>query len=141
MSLDSLLRVTIDFKTSHLLFPIIIGTLLAVLFLAILATQWRSIGATLATRPAWPAGIDQMRFFGTIALTIVYFLTMPPLGDLYPNTGFGFAVCSIPYLFALGALYLHHRGPRQLLAVGLNAVIAPLVVWYLFSELFNISLP
>ena len=41
----------------------------------------------------------------------------------------------------MSVLYLQQRDKRHLLIAGLNALIAPSVVWYLLSELFNISLP
>lgn len=65
-------RVKIDFTTSHLIFPTVIGVILAVLTVAILITEYRNI---LASGPMWRetfAKMDKLRFFGTIALTIVY---------------------------------------------------------------------
>ncbi|WP_404420564.1 tripartite tricarboxylate transporter TctB family protein [Thalassospira australica] len=141
MSFENLLKVTVDFDTSHIIFPTIIAVILGILFLAILVTRGRTIFASIGSGPWWPVGIDHLRFFGTIAGTVLYFLAMPAVGDIYPNTGLGFYLCSIPYLFAMSVLYLHERGRKQLIIAGLNAVIAPSLVWYILSELFNISLP
>ena len=141
MSQDSLLGVSINFDTSHTVFPTIIAVILGILFVAILVTRGKTMLAAVGNGPWWPVGIDHMRFFGTIAGTVVYFLAMPAVGDLFPNTGLGFYLCSIPYLFGMSVLYLHERGRRQLLIAGLNAIIAPSLVWYILSELFNISLP
>lgn len=141
MSLETLLSVSIDFDTSHTVFPTIVAIVLGILLAAILATRSRAILATIGSTPWWPAKIDHMRFFGTLAGTVLYFIAMPWVGDFYPNTGLGFYICSIPYLFAMSVLYLNQRDKRHLLIAGLNALIAPSVVWYLLSELFNISLP
>ena len=48
--------------------------------------------------------MNKVRFFGTIAITVAYFLLMVPVGNLWPNTGLGFLICSIPYVFLTGAL-------------------------------------
>jgi len=141
MSFDSPFHVTIDFDTSHLIFPTIIAVVLGILFIAILITRGRTMFASVTNAPYWPTGIDHMRFFGTLVLTVAYFLAMPAVGDFFPNTGLGFYLCSIPFLFALSTLYLHQRNRRTLLIAGANALIAPTAVWYLLSEIFNISLP
>ena len=141
MSFESPFHVTIDFNTSHMIFPTIIAVILGILFVSILITRGSTILATVSNGNWWPAGIDHKRFFGTIALTVIYFMAMPAVGDIFPNTGLGFYLCSIPYLFALSTLYLHERSRRTLMIAGANALIAPSLVWYILSELFNISLP
>ncbi|MDP2700339.1 tripartite tricarboxylate transporter TctB family protein [Thalassospira sp.] len=141
MSFSSLLDVSIDFDTSHLVFPTLIAAVLVILLVAIAATNWRVIVSAVGATPTWPAGIDHMRFFGTLIATVIYFIAMPAVGNLYPNTGLGFYICSIVYLFGLGALYLHKRDRRHLTIVTLNALIAPSLVWFILSEIFNLSLP
>ncbi len=140
MDLHSLLQVKIDFATSQNVFPHIIEVVLAILLVIVVATRWRKIVATVSG-PPWPIGIDQVRFFGTLVLTLIYFLAMPVIGNQFPNTGLGFYFASIPYVLAIGLLYVHNRTRRKLIYVVLNAVIAPTFVWYVFSNLFNISLP
>ena len=141
MSFDSPFHVTVEFSSSHLIFPTIIAVILGILFISILITRGSTILATVTNGHWWPASIDHTRFFGTLALTVVYFLAMPSVGDIFPNTGLGFYLCSIPFLFALSTLFLHERSRRTLTIAGANALIAPSVVWYILSELFNISLP
>ncbi|WP_430474666.1 tripartite tricarboxylate transporter TctB family protein [Thalassospira lucentensis] len=141
MSFDSPFHVTIDFSTSHTIFPTIIAVILGILFISILITRGRTMLATVTNGAWWPAGIDHKRFFGTLVLTVIYFMAMPSVGDIFPNTGLGFYLCSIPYLFALSTLFLHERSRRTLTIAAANAIIAPSVVWYILSELFNISLP
>ncbi|WP_158259859.1 tripartite tricarboxylate transporter TctB family protein [Phyllobacterium phragmitis] len=141
MNLASFPNVSIDFATSHLVFPMLVSILLGLLLVAILATRWRTIWGAFTTGPYWPAGIDQLRFFGTIALTVLYFLAMPQIGDLFPNEGYGFLIASIPFLFLMSLLYLHRRSRRQIVIAAINAAIAPTVVWYLLSTVFNLTLP
>jgi hypothetical protein len=140
MDLHSLLQVKIDFATSQNVFPHIMEVVLAILLVIVVATRWQRIVAAVSG-PPWPIGIDQLRFFGTLVLTIVYFLAMPVVGDQFPNTGLGFYFVSIPYVLAIGLLYVHNWRRRTIIFVVLNAVIAPTFVWFVFSNLFNISLP
>ncbi|WP_428929316.1 tripartite tricarboxylate transporter TctB family protein [Marinibacterium sp. SX1] len=134
-------QVTIDFDTSHLIFPTIIGCLLAVLGAAILWTRRRQI----LTAGGYWSGIlrdmDKIRFGGTLVLTLVYFLAMVPVGDIWPNTGLGFLVCSVPYVILTGVLFLHERTVATIWPVALAGVVAPLLVWWLFTEIFFLTLP
>jgi hypothetical protein len=141
MDIASLLKVKIDFATSHVIFPHIIEAILAILLVVILAVRWPRIVAAVGSGPVWPLGIDKLRFFGTIAITVVYFLAMPAIGDRFPNTGLGFYFASIPYVLAISVLYLHDWRPRPLAYALANAVIAPTIVWYVLANVFNISLP
>ncbi len=103
--MGDLTRVTIDFETSHLVFPTIIGVILSVLGLAILVTHRHEIAGSGAYWQRTFERMDKIRFFGAIALTVVYFLLMVPVGNVWPNTGLGFLICSIPYVFLTGILF------------------------------------
>lgn len=136
-----LFAVTIDFDTSHLIFPTLIGSILLLLGLAILITRRRAI---LNSGAMWSQTLSQMdkpRFFGTIALTIVYFLLMVPVGDIWPNTGLGFLICSIPFVALTGLLFMHERTTRNVIPMMIVAVIAPTLVWWLFTYVFALTLP
>ena len=139
------LSVHIDFATSHLFFPNIIHWVLAILGISILIVHRREIVGTLrGWAETWKArniDFDKLRLFGTLAIIIVYFAAMEPVGELYPNTGFGFLIMSIPFMFSLSLLYVHDPNPKKLLIMGANAVIVPLVAWYVLAELFFITLP
>ncbi|YBV95066.1 tripartite tricarboxylate transporter TctB family protein (plasmid) [Phyllobacteriaceae bacterium JZ32] len=141
MNFASFPSVSINFETSHLVFPTLISILLGILLVAILATHWRAIWGALTTGPYWPSGIDHLRFFGTVALTVLYFLAMPEIGDLFPNEGYGFLIASIPFLFLMSLLYLHQRTRRYVVIAAINAAVAPTVVWYMLSTVFNLTLP
>ncbi|TNF17903.1 MAG: tripartite tricarboxylate transporter [Rhodobacteraceae bacterium] len=139
--MGSLTQVTIDFEQSHLLFPTLIGGILLTLGLAIVVTRRRRI----ATAGAYWRGIlsrmDRLRLLGTLALTVLYFSLMVPVGDLWPNTGLGFLICSIPYVLATGLLYMHEWPAKQVAIMLAIAVIGPGLVWWLFAEIFFLTLP
>lgn len=139
--MGDLTRVTVDFPTSHLIFPSLIGAILGLLGLAILLTRHRAIlGA-----PTYWAGVvrvmDKRRFLGTLALVVIYFASLEPLGNLWPNRGFGFLFASIPFLFLNGLVLLRQRNARALAVLALISILAPLLSWWLFSEIFFLTLP
>lgn len=144
-TLSELLKVQVDFNQSHLLFPTIVEWLLGLLLLLIALThgpQWLarvrggSVKAKSAGRP-----VDWKRLGGCLALTVVYFAAMEPVGTLRPNTGIGFLLCSIVYGLLLSWLFVHEIDRRKALLLGASSVLTPLVVWALFAYLFKITLP
>jgi Tripartite tricarboxylate transporter TctB family len=139
--MEDFTRVTVNFETSHLIFPTLVAVILTILGVAILITNRRQIAGAGTYWSDVLSSMDRIRFFGTIVLTVVYFSLMVPVGDIWPNTGLGFLICSIPYVFLTGVLFLHHRSPRDLLPVAVMAVVAPTLVWWLFTDLFFLTLP
>ncbi len=139
--MGDLTKVTIDFQSSHLLFPIIIGCVLAVLGLAIVIRERSRIAVS---GDHWRNIFSQMnkfQFFGTLALTLAYFSLMVPVGDYWPNTGLGFLLCSIPFVFLAGLQFMHTRTARSVLILALVAVCVPSLIWWLFTEIFFLTLP
>jgi len=134
-------RVTIDFQTSHLVFPTLIGAILLALGTAILITRRQAIAGAGQYWSQTLAAMDKPRFFGTIALTLVYFLLMVPVGDIWPNTGVGFLICSIPFVALSGLLYLQERTKSAVTVLAVVAVAAPLLVWWVFAHVFFLTLP
>ncbi|MER0236765.1 tripartite tricarboxylate transporter TctB family protein [Fulvimarina sp. MAC8] len=139
--MGGLTQVNIDFSTSHLVFPIIIGSMLALMGLAILLRDRRRIAGAGRYWADLLGTMDKLRFFGTIVITVVYFMTMDPIGYQFPNTGLGFLITSIPYVFLVGVLYLHHRTARALVPIAIMALVAPVLVWWLFTNVFYLTLP
>ncbi|RWM94360.1 MAG: tripartite tricarboxylate transporter [Mesorhizobium sp.] len=134
-------RVTIDFQTSHLVFPTLIGGILLALGIAILVTHRQAIAGAGRYWSQTLAAMDKPRFFGTIVVTLVYFLLMVPVGDIWPNTGMGFLICSIPFVALSGLLYLQERTKSAVTALAVVAVAAPLLVWWVFAHVFFLTLP
>lgn len=134
-------KVTIDFETSHLLFPTIIACILALLGACVLIRDRKRLATTGKHWSDIFEKMDKKRFFVTLFLTVVYFSLMVPIGDIWPNTGYGFLICSIPFLFLAGMLFLHEYTKRTILPIVIVALIAPTFVWWLFTDLFFLSLP
>lgn len=145
MNSSDLLAVSIDFDQSHLFFPRIIHWLLLIMLVTIVLKQGlpylREVRSGNKSLPFVGEPMDWLRFLGTIVLTIGYFIAMQHVGELYPNTGYGFLFMSIPYMFALSVLYLHQRDFWHLLKAAINALVAPITAWYVLAEIFYITLP
>jgi hypothetical protein len=139
--MGDLTRIKVDFATSHLVFPILIGIVLLLLGAAILITQRRELlGAGAMWRETF-AGMDKPRFFDTLGLTIAYFSLMVPVGEIWPNTGMGFLLCSVPFVALSGILFLHERAMAKMVPIFIVALIGPVLVWWLFSDIFYLTLP
>ncbi len=139
--MGGLTHVSVNFETSHLIFPTLIGSILALLGLAILIVHRREIAGSGAMWRAHLRAMDRPRFFGTLGLVLVYFLAMVPVGDVWPNTGLGFLLCSIPFVFLSGLLFMHDRSAKPVAVLALVALIAPSLVWWLFTNVFSLTLP
>lgn len=136
-----LFAVSIDFDTSHLIFPRIIAVVLGLLGLAILIRDRRRIAGAGAYWRKTFAEMDRLRFIGALTLTLLYFSLMLPVGDFWPNTGMGFLLCSVPYVLLTGLLFMHERPLRAVLPLAIVALVAPTFVWWLFTYPFFMTLP
>ena len=135
------MNITIDFETSHLVFPTVIGVILATLGLAILIRDRRRIAAAGGYWRETLHWMDKKRFFGTLALTLIYFSLMVPVGNIWPNTGYGFLFSSIPFVFLSGLLFMHERTLRALIPLAIVAIVGPTFVWWLFTYPLFLTLP
>lgn len=139
------LRVTIDFDQSHLFFPRIMTWVLVGLVLLAVGARHREFarnwGGMCRNCASAAKGFDVKRFGATIALLVVYAVAMDRLSDVWPNTGLSFLVCSMAFTAAMSLLYVHDPDRKKLVAIGLAAVLAPLVVWYALAKLFFLTLP
>lgn len=144
-TINSLLEVSIEFENSHLVFPTIIMYLLGIVLVVILLTNYKTLFAKLKGEQGgfrfFAPDADKFRLFSTLTLTTIYFYTMDIVGQQFPNTGYGFLFTSVVFVFLLSLLYAHRWNSKTLLAITLNAVIAPLCAWYVLGQLFSITLP
>ncbi len=142
---SSIFQVTIDFATSHMFFPMLVIYfllfLLALIFLIYGIPKIKKIMSGEQKIEFDTKKMDKLRFFGTIVLTVVYFMMMNYVGQFFPNTGLGFLFVSIPFIFLLSLLYSHEMTKHKFILMVLNAVLAPGIAWYVLAQLFNISLP
>jgi len=143
--LSSLLKVHIDFKESHTFFPTIVTWVLACLLGAIFFVYGipfiKELSRGERKIDLSTGHIDKLRLFGTVFLTIFYFLSMDYVGRFFPNTGLGFLFMSIPFMFLLSMLYVHGLNRKRLLIISLNSLIAPSVAWFVLARMFYITLP
>lgn len=143
--LKDLFAVHINFEQSHLVFPSLIEGAMALF--ALLIVWQRRITIVEALRhfttvmPPKQWSFDARKLFGTLALLVVYFLVMPVLGRLFPNTGFGFLVSSWIYALLQSALFAPTLDRARWLRIAVLALVAPTLIWLLFSQVMNISLP
>lgn len=135
--------VAIDFDQSHLFFPGIIQWVLLILAVAIALVHGREFARNIRGASLLPDrdSFDVVRVFGTLGLVVLYFVSMNWVGQLFPNTGMGFLLMSIPFMIALSLLYVHDLDRKKLLVIVANAVLSPLVAWYVLAQLFFITLP
>ena len=86
MDLSELFTVKIVFEQSHLFFPRIVHWLLLLMVILIAVLQGlpylREVRAGRKQLPFTTGHFDRPRFFGTIVLTIAYFLLMEIVGYL-----------------------------------------------------------
>ncbi|PLX89599.1 MAG: tripartite tricarboxylate transporter [Desulfuromonas sp.] len=143
--ISSLFKVKINFAESHTFFPTIVFWVLLILLLLIFIFNGRPYLRSLRNGERKLslslAHVDKLRLPGTLVLTVAYFLLMDYVGTFFPNQGLGFLFVSIPFIFLLSLLYVHRIDRRKILAMSLNALIAPSVAWYVLAQLFNITLP
>lgn len=145
MNISDLCTITIEFDKSHLFFPRIIHWVLAIqlvlIAIFVLRPFLREVSAGTKQLPFTKSHFDFFRFFGTLILTILYFLLMDFVGQFFPNTGLGFLIMSIPFMFLLALLYVHHRDKKHLIIITVVSIAAPIIAWYVLARLFAITLP
>ena len=143
--LSSLLKVHINFPESHTFFPTIVswvmGLLLVAIFLIYGVPYLRSVSKGQRKISFSMKNIDTLRLLGTIVLTVVYFMSMDYVGRFFPNTGLGFLLMSVPFMFLLSMLYVHGLNRIKFLIISLNAIIAPSIAWLVLAKMFRITLP
>ncbi|KJZ17558.1 tripartite tricarboxylate transporter TctB family protein [Loktanella sp. S4079] len=139
--MNDLTKVSIDFERSHLVFPRLIAVVLAILLVAIIIRDRQRI---LNALPYWRGvfeAMDKPRFFGALGITLLYFSLMVPVGNIWPNTGRGFLICSIPFVMTVGLLFMHERPMRSVISLAIVSVVGPGFVWWLFTYPFFLTLP
>lgn len=136
------LKITIDFDQSHQFFPRIVGWLLVMLGAAIVAVYRREMIAALrAGAVLLPRELDRPKFFGCIVLVALYLLVMDPLSDLWPNRGYAFLIASMAFMFALSRLFVREPDRTKTLVMAASSVAVPALTWWIFADIFQLTLP
>lgn len=136
---------TIDFEHSHLFFPTLMSWLLVLLILLVTCTYGRSISTSLlnciqGNNHTWQT-MHKRSFFGTIFITLSYFILLGQLSEVMPNTGFAFLISSMLFLWSLAWLFSGKKSAKVYVNMTVNAIVTPFIVWFVLAELFQISLP
>lgn len=140
---SSLNSVSIDFDQSHLFFPRIVITLVAILAVVILVTNFRPVMRAIRSGryQFFVKNADFFRLLVTLALIPAYFWLMDFIGMVLPNMGLGFLLSSIPFVFLMSMLYCHEKTRRNVIIISANALIAPTFVWVVLYHFFLVSMP
>lgn len=140
---SSLNSVSIDFDQSHLFFPRIVITLVAILAVVILVTNFRPVMRAIRSGryQFFVKNADFFRLLATLALIPAYFWLMDFIGMVLPNMGLGFLLSSIPFVFLMSMLYCHEKTRRNVIIISANALIAPTFVWVVLYHFFLVSMP
>ncbi|MDR1932357.1 MAG: tripartite tricarboxylate transporter TctB family protein [Spirochaetales bacterium] len=135
--MDSFFKLEVQYSTSHLFFPkIVIGIL--VVLAVIMAVKYalaRARGKQPLVSRNWSFFVKDADFFmlfGSLGLFILYILALKPLG---------FLVSSLIFIFLFNLLFCRTFKLKSVFISLIISVISCVLVWYLFSVVFNISLP
>ena len=135
--MDSIFRLRVLYSTSHMFFPkIVIGILIILAVIIVIKNviiRARNKQPIIKTdRKFFAPGADFFMLFGSLILFILYIWTLKILG---------FLISSIIFVFLFNLLFGRTREKKSILVSLVVSVISCVVVWYLFSVVFNISLP
>ncbi len=142
--LSSVLDVSVDFDTSHLYFPKIVITLMVILGIFILATRHKEIAiglVNLKKEATTKTGFKFWKLALTLTYLVSYFVLMQVLSDIFPNTGYGFLITTIPFIFLLSFIYTDEVTKKTVIIISVNSILSPLIAWYVLGNLFGITLP
>ena len=126
----------------HLFFPMMVGVI-CLLLLAVIALQrflkCRKDGTpfiNLKNYRFFKPGYDKVKLWGSLILFIGYLIALPWLH---------FVWASVIFIFLFNVLFDKQKGEpfkgKSLIISALISVVCSLGVWYLFFQIFNITLP
>lgn len=136
--------IRIDSNKAHLFFPVIIFSLSLIILMILTLKQRKKLEQKF---------IDSAHFFSKESLFkkwrlliclmafVMYFICMNWLGLLFPNKGYGFLFCSMPFMLVISYLFSRGLTHRQNFYLCLNSFLVPCLTWVIFNQLLNISLP
>lgn len=137
-----MLNVSIDFAESHWFFPKIVITCIVILLAVILVKERKTIAKSVAGFSMKSIlNHENYKAYLFLALLSVYILAMEALGELFPNTGYAFLICTIPLMFVIPLLIEKEISKRKLMFIAVNSVLSPIIAWVVLGQLFAITLP
>ncbi|MCF6409580.1 tripartite tricarboxylate transporter TctB family protein [Pseudalkalibacillus salsuginis] len=134
--MKDLLTIELKFSEYHTIFPKIMLTILmflAVLMLLLNIAKRIKEGTLTAFRyQFFIDNYDRLKFYGTIVLLIAYALVLERIG---------FLPASILFMFLITLLFIGNVRKQSIVVSLANSLATSFVIWYLFGQLFDITLP
>lgn len=96
-----------------------------------------AVGTTTQVQDA-PEQASRERTFGGLPAVLLSLLLMVAYVGLMESVGF--IITSVVYIF-LQILVLAKQGPRNYMTFGVIAIVVPIVVFYLFVNVFKVLIP
>ncbi|WP_200411686.1 tripartite tricarboxylate transporter TctB family protein [Virgibacillus salexigens] len=134
--LKGLLTVELKFSEYHTIFPNIMLTIL--IFLAVLMLFLNVIRRIKERRlrefhfQFFVDNYDKLKFFGTLVLIIAYAFVLESIG---------FLLATILFMFLISLLFIGDIKKKSIFVSLTNSLSTSLIIWYLFGQLFDITLP
>lgn len=134
------MHIDVVYSTQHWIFPIITIGVLVVLGVLLIALEGRArvkAGKGFFVKPGrfFEENYDKIKFWGCIALMVLYFFLLDKIG---------FTACSIVFLFLFNTLFANKtqmKNPKYHIVSLIISVVACLVISIVFGTVFAITLP
>ena len=140
--MQQFLREWLKIRNMHLFFPYLIASICALLFVIILiqrAIKCKKDGTPFINFKNYhffKPGYDKVKLWGSLVLFILYIIALPELH---------FAWASVIFIFLFNVLFDMKPGKlfdiKSILISAVIAFVGSWGVWYLFFQVFNITLP
>ncbi|WP_425542219.1 tripartite tricarboxylate transporter TctB family protein [Salinibacillus aidingensis] len=134
--MSDLLSLEITFSESHTIFPKIVLSILITLLILIIVrrivTRIKEGKSKKFNFNFFIDNYDKPKFYGTIILLLGYGIIMEPIG---------FLLSSILFMFLIMLLFIGDLKRKSILLSLANSIITSVFIWFLFGQMFNITLP
>ena len=140
--MQQFLREWLKIRNMHLFFPYLVGWICAILFVIILiqrAIKCKKTGTPFINFKNYHffrLNYDKVKLWGSLILFILYIIALPILH---------FAWASVIFIFLFNVLFEMKPGKlfefKSVLISAIIALAGSWGVWYLFFQVFNITLP
>ncbi|SFJ80570.1 Tripartite tricarboxylate transporter TctB family protein [Halobacillus dabanensis] len=134
--MEDLLTVELTFSEYHIIFPRIIITILLILGAMIVFRYFYKRVKQGSSKKRefsfFMANYDKSKLFGSAILLFLYPFMMELLG---------FLISTILFMFVITLLFIGKVQKKALFTSLTNALATTFVVWYVFGQVFDITLP
>lgn len=125
--------IEMTYSEYHLIFPTIIISLLVVLGVILLITNLLKKRKSEGFKfQFFTENYDKMKLYGTFVLLVIYGITLDIIG---------FVPSTIIFVILISLLYIGNVKKKAIMISITNSLATTFVFWYIFGQLFNITLP